>query len=417
MHPLASILQKLQSYHPKTIDLGLDRTFRLLEKCGSPHENLPPTIHIAGTNGKGSTLSFLQAICEAAGLTVHRYTSPELVSFNERFIVSGQQISDADLVEALMFVDAVNNGEPITFFEITTVAGFYLFAHRPADVVLLETGLGGRLDATNVVPRPLCTLIANIGYDHQQFLGDTIDRIATEKAGIFRRGIPAIIAPQTYTQADTTLQQCSNTVGAVYAPVPPVHRTTTGFTINHISYPHPNLIGDHQYDNGATAAYTIWYLQQQGGLPFPIPPTAVHTGLTQAVHRGRFEIVYIDGVCIYLDGGHNADAAKCLARTLQDDKIRNIPLICGMLQGKSVQGFLTPLQPYISTVYTVPIRPNPFATANGIDPSELAHTITAMGIAATACNSVSQALKTADSPEVLCAGSLHLVGEVLHLTH
>ncbi len=415
MHRVQAVLQKLQSYHPKNIDLGLHRSLRLLEKCGSPHKNLPPVIHIAGTNGKGSTLSFLQAIFESAGVVVHRYTSPELVSFNERFIVSGAQVSDADLLYALQFVDTKNNGDAITFFEITTVAGFYLFAHHPADVLLLETGLGGRLDSTNVVSNPLCTIIANMGYDHQHFLGDTIEKIATEKAGIFRKSVPAIIAPQTHAQAYVALEHSAKKIGAMYAPVPSINRTATGFYMGDTAYPRPNLIGNHQYDNGATAIYAVLYLQQNGMLPFTICDSDLHMGLTTAIHRGRFETVFVGGVKVYLDGGHNADAGQCLAHTLHAQNIKQIPLVCGMLQGKDISGFITPLRPYISTVYTVPVSPNPFATADGMDAVTLAEKIQHIGISATACPSVSYAIKSANTPEVLCAGSLHLVGDVLKI--
>ena len=415
MHALQALLQRLQSYHPKTIDLGLDRTLNLLKKCGSPHKKLPPVIHVAGTNGKGSILSFLQSICQLAGLRVHRYTSPELVVFNERFIVSGVQVSDADLWEALVYVDKINDGNPITFFEITTVAGFVLFAHHPADIVLLETGLGGRLDSTNVVENPLCTIISNIGYDHQQFLGDSIGQIATEKAGIFRPSVPAIIAPQTHTEAVPCLQQVAHRVGSDFVPVPSVERLWDGFLVDGVAYPHPNLIGDHQYDNGATAVYALRYLCQNRRGCFEIPESAYIQGICNAVHRGRFEMIYINDKCLYVDGGHNEDASKCLARTLYDNRLRHMPMICGMLQGKDVKAFFHPLRDFITAVYTVPICHNPFASADGFSPEQLAESITQMGIKAVVCNDVTDALNKIPTHDILCAGSLHLAGDVLSL--
>src|SRR3954462_2073397 len=200
MTPIDSIVARLTSLHPKLIDLSLDRMRRILGSLGHPEEQLPPTIHVAGTNGKGSTIAFMRAILEAAGLRVHAYTSPHLVRFNERFRVGnvggGVLVSDGELAAALGECERANQAAPITVFEIETAAAFLLFSRHPADVLLLEVGLGGRLDATNVVERPLVGVITPVSHDHADFLGDTLDKIAGEKAGILKREVPAIVAAQ-----------------------------------------------------------------------------------------------------------------------------------------------------------------------------------------------------------------------------
>lgn len=399
-----TILKRLQSYHPKTIDLGLDRCLALLEKCGNPHLHLSPTIHVAGTNGKGSVLSFLQSICESAELSVHRYTSPELIHFNERFIVSGTQVSDDMLCDALLYVERQNDGASISFFEITTVAGLYMFATHPADIVLLETGMGGRLDATNVIRNPIATVITCIGLDHQDFLGDTVEKIALEKAGIFKDGTPAVFAPQPHHGACDVLTQRADIYTAVTSPT----RLQDGFVYDGVVYPNPSLVGEHQYDNCATAIATVPYV------PFDISHAQICHGITTATHRGRFETLHIHGKTIYVDGGHNADAGQALAKVLHAQGIHGIPMICGMLHGKDTQGFFAPLKPYVNQVYTVPIRHNPFATADGIPPHTLAQTIADLGFSTTPCDSIHHALSLCGDT-VLCTGSLHVVGDVLGL--
>src|SRR6185295_6046260 len=197
MTPVDSILTRLLALHPKRIDLSLGRMWRVLERLGHPERRVPPVIHVAGTNGKGSTIAFLRAMLEAADKSVHVYTSPNLVRINERFRLSGVLVSDAELADALAECEHANGNAPITIFEIETAAAFVLFARHPADMLLLEVGLGGRLDATNVVERPLASVVTPVSMDHVEFLGDTIEKIAAEKAGIFRNGVPAVIAPQT----------------------------------------------------------------------------------------------------------------------------------------------------------------------------------------------------------------------------
>ncbi|MBD3666756.1 MAG: bifunctional folylpolyglutamate synthase/dihydrofolate synthase, partial [Kangiella sp.] len=210
-----AILDRLTGLHPKLIDLTLDRTERLLAALGHPERSLPPVIHIAGTNGKGSVSAFLQAMFEAAGLRVHRYTSPHLVRFHERIVLDGQPIAEPALIDLLEECERVNGGANITYFEITTVAALLAFSRTPADVLLLEVGLGGRFDATNVIEAPAVSVITHIGLDHQQFLGDTIEEIAGEKAGILKRDVPAIIAPQE----DAVVPRIEREAAQVHAPL------------------------------------------------------------------------------------------------------------------------------------------------------------------------------------------------------
>ncbi|NUB13093.1 bifunctional folylpolyglutamate synthase/dihydrofolate synthase, partial [Azospirillum brasilense] len=269
------VLDRLKGLHPKVIDLSLDRVHRLLAALGHPERRLPPVVHVAGTNGKGSTLAFLRAMLEAAGLRVHVYTSPHLVRFHERIRLAGSLIDDDRLAALLEECEAANGGGPITFFEVTTVAALLAFAREPADVVLLETGLGGRLDATNVVDRPAVTAITRISYDHRQFLGDTLEAIAGEKAGIFKPGVPAVIFPQPAEEAARTLAIRAETVGA---PVSgwSVTPTAGGFRFEsdrrRIELPLPGLAGAHQILNAGVALACLDHL------PVKVDDAAVRRG-------------------------------------------------------------------------------------------------------------------------------------------
>ena len=424
-----AVLKRLQDLHPETIDMGLGRTFDLLEKLGNPQDTLPPVLHIAGTNGKGSTLSFIQAILEDAGLRVHRYTSPELVRFNERYIIAGTEISDTNLIKLLEEVERVNNGNPITFFEITTACAFKAFADNDADVVLLETGLGGRLDSTNVVMNTAVNVITSISKDHEAFLGDTPAKIALEKAGILRPMTSAIVAPQQDDGATFALHTCINRIGAF----PQMHRvnwdytiTQNGFSVSYnggtIACPHPNLVGMHQYENASVAIVACQALRSKG---LKISKENCQNGVAKAVHRGRFEHIKtglaknLAGKDIYLDGGHNPSASAAIKTSLEKMGAKNLTLVCGMLEGKDTAGFIAPIKSYIKTVLCVPIKDNPFSTAPGQNPIGLAETFKQCGIDdVTACTDLQDAigkLKNDENPIILCAGSLHLIGDILAL--
>ncbi|MHA7060865.1 bifunctional folylpolyglutamate synthase/dihydrofolate synthase [Azospirillum argentinense] len=418
------VLDRLKGLHPKVIDLSLDRVHRLLAALGHPERRLPPVVHVAGTNGKGSTLAFLRAMLEAAGLRVHVYTSPHLVRFHERIRLAGTLIDDDRLAALLEECEAANGGGPITFFEVTTVAALLAFAREPADVVLLETGLGGRLDATNVVDRPAVTAITRISYDHRQFLGDTLEAIAGEKAGIFKPGVPAVIYPQPAEEAARTLAIRAETVGA---PVPgwSVTPTEGGFRFEsdrrRIELPLPGLAGAHQILNAGVALACLDHL------PVKVGDAAVRRGLAavewparlQRLTRGPLAEALPAGWDLWLDGGHNDSAGEVLAiqaaRWAEEEPKRPLLLVYGMLASKEPREFLGPLAPFVTVARTVAI---PGEEAS-LPAEDTAAATRACGIAdSAAAADVGSALEDltgrVDGPaRVLICGSLYLAGTVL----
>ncbi|NUB28656.1 bifunctional folylpolyglutamate synthase/dihydrofolate synthase [Azospirillum brasilense] len=422
--PADPVLDRLKGLHPKVIDLSLDRVHRLLAALGHPERRLPPVVHVAGTNGKGSTLAFLRAMLEAAGLRVHVYTSPHLVRFHERIRLAGSLIDDDRLAALLEECEAANGGGPITFFEVTTVAALLAFAREPADVVLLETGLGGRLDATNVVDRPAVTAITRISYDHRQFLGDTLEAIAGEKAGIFKPGAPAVIFPQPAEEAARTLAIRAETVGA---PVSgwSVTPTAGGFRFEsdrrRIELPLPGLAGAHQILNAGVALACLDHL------PVKVDDAAVGRGLA-AVHwparlqrltRGPLAEALPAGWDLWLDGGHNDSAGEVLAvqaaHWAEEEPQRPLLLVYGMLASKEPREFLGPLAPFVSAARTVAI-PGEEASLTAEDTAAATR---ACGIAdSAAAADVGSALedmtRRVEGPaRVLICGSLYLAGTVL----
>jgi len=322
-----ALIARFLALHPKTIDLSLGRIERLLGRMGSPHRRLPPTIHVAGTNGKGSTIAFMRAILEAAGLVTHVYTSPHLVRFHERIRLGqpggGRFVEEERLVEALRACETANGSDPITVFEITTAAALLLFAEIPADALLLEVGLGGRCDATNVIDDPAAAVVTSIGYDHAEYLGDTLERIAGEKAGIFKRGCPAVIAPQDYEAADTVLRERAEGAGAT-----PIRVGAQDFSVHEesgrlvyqdedalLDLPRPRLPGRHQFTNAGTAIAAL----RAAGFS-RLPPDAFERGLSgadwpgrlQRITKGRLPALMPPGTELWLDGGHNPDGGRVL---------------------------------------------------------------------------------------------------------
>lgn len=334
-HPNADLeaaLERIYGLHRKEMDfrLGTGPYIDLLEKLGNPHLNLPPVIHVAGTNGKGSTIAMLRAMAEDKGLCVHAYTSPHLFRFNERLRVSGQLIDDDALLAAIHHINAVNGDAQITFFEFTTALAFYLFASHPADLVLLETGMGGRLDCSNVVPKPAATIITAIGLDHMEYLGDTFEKIALEKAGIMKPGVPCVIASQFHTEVVPVLRAHAAEAGAPLL-------TATANT----DTPQPSLAGAHQRDNmaAALAAFRVLY-------PDYAPPAHMDISWPGRFHRltAPFPLIY--------DGAHNTDSFRVLAGTLQElFPDRGVTLILAMQAGKDINEYLTLLPS--ATLHTV----------------------------------------------------------------
>jgi dihydrofolate synthase/folylpolyglutamate synthase len=413
-----AILARMMALHPKIIDLTLDRVRRLLAALGHPERALPPVVHVAGTNGKGSTVAMIRAGLEAAGLRVHVYTSPHLVRFHERIRLAGTLIAEDRLAALLDEAEAANGGAPITYFEITTCAALLAFARAPADMLLLEVGLGGRLDATNVVDRPRLTVITPVSYDHEQFLGDTLTAIAGEKAGILKPGVPCIVAPQ----APEGLAAIEARAAAVGAPLIVAGRdwqvwAERGRLVFQdmdglLDLPAPALRGPHQIENAGAALAALRALGQGEAACTAALTQAEWPARMQRLARGRLAEA-APGVELWLDGGHNPAGGQAMAATLAAMPARPTYLICGMLNTKDIAGYMRPLAPHVRRLHAVSI-PGAQATL----PAEAtAAAAQAAGIAATTAASVAAALAAiaAEAPQarVLICGSLYLAGSVL----
>ena len=417
-----AVLDRLTRLHPKLIDLSLGRIERLLAALGDPERRLAPVVHVAGTNGKGSALAFLRAMLEASGARVQVYTSPHLVHFHERIRLTGGPIPEPDLVALLETCETANGAAPITFFEITTAAAFLAFAREPADILLLETGLGGRLDATNLIARPRLAAISPVSVDHVQFLGGTIEEIAFEKAGILKPGVPAVIGPQApeamavierrAAEVDAPLQRfgyewrAGTEDGGIFFE--------TGGARRH--YPAPVLPGAHQIENAGLALACAALLDE-----FGLGAAACATGLARAEWPGRLQRLtrgpLLDslpgGWELWLDGGHNAAAGAALARDLADWAARPLHLVYGMLNTKGAQGFLRPLAPGAETLHAVAIPGQPAS----LSAQEAAREAREAGFQAQASENVAAALRAIAKDRapgrILICGSLYLAGQVL----
>jgi len=415
---LDALLAAAYALHPREIDLTLDRLIRLLDRLGNPHHKMPPVFHVAGTNGKGSTVAFLRAGLEAASFRVHTYTSPHLVRFNERIRLAGQLIDDDQLSELLRELLARNAGQPITFFELTTALAFLAFARVPADACVIEVGMGGRMDATNVLATPLVTGIAALGLDHQAFLGDTILQIAAEKAGIAKRGVPLVIAryPKTVT---ARIAEVAGVAGAalrmrghdwdVAAYEGQLHFRDADARFH---LPLPRLPGQHQVDNAGLA---IAMLRAQSRLA--VPESALRAAMgwaewparLQRLHEGPLFARLPQGSELWVDGAHNPSAGRALSSFILAQKpALPLLLVTGMLTSKDHDGFLKCF-PAATRMITVPILGHA-----GISPSDLADAANAAGLDAVPAASLSEALSRLGQPaRVLVCGSLHLAGTLL----
>ena len=421
------ILARLQALHPKAIDLSLDRLERLLAALDHPERRLPPVVHIAGTNGKGSTLAMLDAMLKADGRRVQRYISPHLVRFNERILFDGEPIDETAFAEVLDRAERANRGEPITFFEITTAAAFLAFAEREADVLLLETGLGGRLDATNMVERPLLTLISPISLDHQGFLGEKLEQIAAEKAGILKPGRPAVIGPQA-PEALAAIEARANALDVnltVHGRDWSAEATGSGLVL-HVddrekTFPLPVLRGRHQIDNAGLAMVAASRLGRLNPSDQAIAAglvTAKWPARLQSLRSGPLPAMLPEGSSLWLDGGHNPAAGRAMARYFEEGDPRPLHLIIGMLNTKDSLGFLAPLVPLATSILTVPVPDEPASRA----PEEVAEEARRLGGDARASASVEAALSALGGParaplRVLICGSLYLAGHVLRANY
>ncbi len=417
--PSDAILRRLLALHPKVIDLSLDRMRRLLAVLGHPERRLPPVIHVAGTNGKGSLVAYLRAMHEAAGKTVHVYTSPHLVRFHERVRVAGRLIAEDALTDLLSRCEALNEGQNVTFFEVTTAAALLAFAETPADVLLLEVGLGGRLDATNVVDRPVLTAITPVSLDHQQYLGDTVDLIAAEKAGIIKPGVPCVVGPQGPAAATVIAAEAAKlgapliTHGRDWTVTP----TDGGFRWQGpggpLDLPRPALPGVHQIENAGSAvacARTLGTLDD----------AAIAAGIArvewparlQRLTRGPLVEMLSPGAELWLDGGHNPAAGEILAAHFGGARDgRPLHLIAGMLNTKDASGFFRPLRGIAADVQTVAIPDE----VNSLPSDVLADFARDAGLTATVAPSVEAAMAALPPgpSRVLICGSLYLAGTVL----
>ncbi len=428
-------IEALMALHPKGYDLSLDRIRRLLARLDNPQDRLPPVIHVAGTNGKGSVSAFCRSILEAAGHTVHVHTSPHLVNWHERFRLGaeggGKLADDAVLAEAIRRVAAANNGEQITVFEILTAVMFVLFSEHPADVAIVEVGLGGRFDATNVIDRPAASVIMPISLDHQAYLGDRVELIAAEKAGIIKRGCPVVIGEQSEEDAGAVLVSTAERLGAPFTVYGQDFlafgengRMTYQDEDSLLDLPAPRLPGRHQLANAAAA---IRALKAAGFAP---SEEAAAKGLEhvdwpgrlQRLTSGRIHDLAASGTEIWIDGGHNPGAGRVVAEAManrEEMDPRPLFIIAGMLNTKEPRGFFEPFAGIARHVFTVPIE----SSDAGLDPVALAADADDAGLSAEPVDDVETALRTIatmwsdedNPPRVLIAGSLYLVGDVLRL--
>lgn len=418
-----AVLARLLALHPKVIDLSLDRVWRLLAALGHPERRLPPVIHLAGTNGKGSTLAFLRAMAEAGGLSVHAYTSPHLVRFRERIRLNGRLITEEALTDLLEEVEQVNGDAPITFFEITTAAAFLAFSRTPADLLLLETGLGGRLDATNVVDAPVATVLTPIDLDHQKFLGDTLAAIATEKAHIMKPGAPCVVARQP-AEAMAVIEDHAARMGVALL-VEDRDWSVTRQADDRLSFrmegddvqktQPPGLAGPHQYANAAAALATA----RAAGLA--LTPEALAQGVLaaewparlQRLTRGPLVDMLPDGWELWLDGGHNPSAGRCLAQAAERSwRDRPLVAVCGMMLDKDAAGFLGPLAPHLAALRAVDIPNEP--NAKPADALVQAVDLPDAAAAPDVESALAELAERVKGPaRVLICGSLYLAGAVL----
>ncbi len=421
-----AITARFAPLHPRRIDLSLGRIKRLLADLGAPHLSLPPVIHVAGTNGKGSTVAFLRAILEAAGFSAHVYTSPHLVSFNERVRLAGELVDDERLWSALDECERVNAGQSISVFEITTAAAFLLFSRTPADYLLLEVGLGGRYDATNVIDHPAATVITPVSIDHPEFLGATVDKIAYEKAGILKRGAPAIVAEQEPAALGVIEREALRANAPMQLAerdffVRPEHgRLVYEDRDGLIDLPPPRLVGRHQFSNAANAIATLRTLRPD------LPARAFEQGLARAEWPARLQRLRTGALVarapqraeIWLDGAHNEAGGRVLAEAMADFEEaspRPLALICGTLTSKDTAGFLAHFKGLVREAVAVPIAGEHAARSS----AEVASIAQSVGLRATTAESVGAALEALASrdwprpPRILIAGSLYLAGQVL----
>lgn len=428
MNDTRALFARIADRRPRIIDLGLDRMQEALSRVGNPHKELPPTFHVAGTNGKGSTVAFIRSILEASGKSVHVYTSPHLVRFNERIVVASKEISDENLIDVIERCDAAVGERMLTYFEAVTCAAFMAFAESHADFLILEVGLGGRLDATNVLDKPLAAVVTPVAIDHQNFLGDSLSAIASEKSGIFRADAPAVIGHQM-PEVMSVLEEQAVRVGAhVFSYGSDwnayleqgrlVYQDGNGLS----DLSPPRLFGAHQAMNAGLAVAAIKAARVD------VDDPTVSIGLQEVRWPARLQrlksgplvelarTILGDEPEIWLDGGHNSHAARAVAAALADleDRVsKPLILITGMQANKDILGYFAAFSGMASAVFTVSADQE-----NAAPEGDVAAAADEAGIFARACSSLEEAMRracreTEDAPRILICGSLFLAGEVL----
>jgi dihydrofolate synthase/folylpolyglutamate synthase len=426
-------IERLLALHPKGFDLSLDRITRLLERLGNPQDHMPPVIHIAGTNGKGSCAAFSRALLEAQGLLVHVHTSPHLVNWHERYRLAapggGKLVADDVLADAVRRVGEANRGEKITVFEILTAVTFVLFSEHPADACLIEVGLGGRFDATNVIKRSAVSVIMPVSMDHEAYLGDKVELIAAEKAGIIKRGCPVVVGAQ---ETEAAQQVLIDTAERLNCPLEVYGQDFVAFEENGrmiyqdqtglLDLSPPRLPGRHQFANAAAAIAAV----KAAGFPVDertadkAMASVTWPGRMQRLPQGALSELAPKGAEVWVDGGHNPGAGTVIAEALteQEEKFpRPLFLISGMINTKDQTGYFKPFHGMARHVYTVPVT----MSDAGVPNEELAVRATEAGLSAEPVSSVANALmllrdtwdEKEPAPRILIGGSLYLVGEVL----
>ena len=412
------ILNRMMTLHPKVIDLTLDRVWSLLEALGNPQNNLPKVIHIAGTNGKGSTLSMLRAGLNQIGLKTHAYTSPHLVRFHERIQLNDNFIDENDLTEILNECYSANKDRPITYFEITTCAAILAMSRKHADYVLLEVGLGGRLDATNVIAHPALTVITPVSIDHEQFLGNTVKKIAAEKAGIIKPFCPIIIGKQDKNALQVITEKALEQKAPILAEGQQWRIKQTGDNILYedqtttIELPLPNLLGTHQIQNAGIAIAALTQLTGRKEAFYGAVSKAKWPARMQKLSTGPI-LATLGHSDVWLDGGHNPAAGKALASYLSKQNNRPTVLICGLLKTKDATGYLSPLSNLVKFLAAVSI-PN---EQNTLTAEETAKSANELGINSKSFTSISEGVQFVANQfpdcRVLICGSLYLAGQIL----
>lgn len=424
---LQTLLDRITTYYPRAIDPNLSRTEHLLSVLGNPHLSLPPFFHVGGTNGKGSITAYLRAVIEAVGQTCHVMTSPHLVHFNERIVVAGHEIETSDLIDLIEEVEAKNANAPTTSFEMITAAGFLAFSRKPADFCVIEVGMGGRFDATNVIPAPLASVISVISRDHVKFLGSALCGIALEKAGIMKSGAPCIIGPQTREGLNAGVMGVFEDVAVEQGCPLYRHGFEWSFDVlpdrlllhietNIFELPKPNLLGEHQFANAATAAMALLTVQDKA----PLPLSAFEYGLTHAKWPGRLQRI-VQGpliehlpshIEVWIDGGHNDSCGMALETQLKNwraDDGKPLHLVLGMLNTKNPKEFADFLMPYAESVQAITIPEQHLSLSN----EELASQIGAKAVDSLD-DAVRHVAATERSPaRILITGSLYLMGRIL----